>query len=503
MKAIEKIVILGGGSAGWMTAAMLAKVFSKQLSITLIESPDIPTVGVGEATIPAIQTFNNVLGLDEHVFLKRTQGTYKLGIQFENWGQQGDSYQHAFGDIGRGLGITPFHHFWLKSSQEKTTQSLWEFSVNAIAANNNKFHPNPHIGKTPLAGLTYAYHFDAGKYAKLLQEFAIAQGVEYLSGTMESVKLGDNGLIKALELSDGQTIKGDFFIDCSGSSARLIEQALGVKYQSYQHWLFCDRAIAVQTKALKNTPPFTRSIAKDAGWQWQIPLQNRVGNGLVYSSQFMSAEQAEQQLLNSLETETITAPKHIKFTPGRREQQWFKNCLSIGLSSGFLEPLESTSLHLIQTSIARFIKLFPAHPDCELSAHAYNFQAKNEFEKIRDFIILHYAVNQKQQPFWQRCGTMTLPDSLQQRIALFKRTGTLSIQADELFSEVAWLQVLIGQGIRPQSYHPLARAISDSELDEFLSNIATIQQQYVTHLPTHEEYLQQFCSDTELTKGQI
>ena len=503
MKALEKIVILGGGSAGWMTAAMLAKVFSKQLSITLIESPDIPTVGVGEATIPAIQTFNNVLGLNEHVFLQRTQGTYKLGIQFENWGQQGDSYQHAFGDIGRGLGITPFHHFWLKSSKAQATQTLWDYSVNAIAAKDNKFHPNSQIGKTPLAGLTYAYHFDAGEYAKLLQEFATAHGVEYLSATMGSVTLDDSGCIKALILDSGQAIDGDFFIDCSGSSARLIEQALGVKYESYQHWLFCDRAIAVQTKPLKSTPVFTRSIAKDEGWQWQIPLQNRVGNGLVYSSQFISAEQAEQQLLNSLETETITAPKHIKFTPGRREQQWYKNCLSIGLSSGFLEPLESTSLHLIQTSIARFIKLFPAQADCELSAHAYNLQAKIEFEKIRDFIILHYAVNQKQQPFWQKCSAMTLPESLQQRIALFKKTGTLSIQADELFSEVAWLQVLIGQGIKPQGYHPLADAISNAELDEFLANIATIQQQYVTHLPTHEQYLQQFCSVSELVKGQI
>lgn len=503
MKALEKIVILGGGSAGWMTAAMLAKVFSKQLSITLIESPDIPTVGVGEATIPAIQTFNNVLGLNEHVFLKRTQGTYKLGIQFENWGQQGDSYQHAFGDIGRGLGITPFHHFWLKSNKAQATQTLWDYSVNAIAAKDNKFHPNSQIGKTPLAGLTYAYHFDAGKYAKLLQEFAIAHGVEHLSASMGSVTLDESGCIKTLVLDSGQAIQGDFFIDCSGSSARLIEQALGVKYESYQHWLFCDRAIAVQTKPLKSTPAFTRSIAKDEGWQWQIPLQNRVGNGLVYSSQFISAEQAEQQLLNSLETETITAPKHIKFTPGRREQQWYKNCLSIGLSSGFLEPLESTSLHLIQTSIARFIKLFPAQADCELSAHAYNLQAKIEFEKIRDFIILHYVVNQKQQPFWQKCRAMTLPESLQQRIALFKKTGTLSIQADELFSEVAWLQVLIGQGIKPQGYHPLADAISNAELDEFLANIGTIQQQYVTHLPTHEHYLQQFCSVSELVKGQI
>ena len=490
MKAIEKIVILGGGSAGWMTAAMLAKVFSKQLSITLIESPDIPTVGVGEATIPAIQTFNNVLGLDEHVFLKRTQGTYKLGIQFENWGQQGDSYQHAFGDIGRGLGITPFHHFWLKSNQSKTTQTLWDFSVNAIAANHNKFHPNPQIGKTPLAGLTYAYHFDAGKYAKLLQEFAIAQGVEYLSGTMESVKLDDNGLIKTLELSDEQTIKGDFFIDCSGSSARLIEQALGVKYQSYQHWLFCDRAIAVQTKPLKNTPPFTRSIAKDAGWQWQIPLQNRVGNGLVYSSQSMSAEQAEQQLLNSLETETITAPKHIKFTPGRREQQWFKNCLSIGLSSGFLEPLESTSLHLIQTSIARFIKLFPAHPDCELSAHAYNLQAKNEFEKIRDFIILHYKLTEREDSvFWRQCKQMDIPHSLAHKLKLFKQTGKVVRENDELFAEVAWQQVFIGQGLNPDDYNSIVDSLSSEQLNDLFSTLKTLITSTVEQLPTHKDFL--------------
>lgn len=493
MKSVKKIVILGGGSAGWMSAAMLAKVFSNRLSITLIDSPDIPTVGVGEATIPAIQTFNKVLGLDEHLFLKRTQGTYKLGIKFEDWEQISESYMHAFGDIGRPLGITPFHHFWLKSAQAKQPNTLWNHSVNAIAACNNKFHPNPHIGKTALAGLTYAYHFDAGEYAQLLKEFALNLGVNYLSGTMSAANINNKGLISSLTLSDGANIEGDFFIDCSGAAAQLIEKALKVDYESYQHWLLCDRAIAVQTKPLKNTAPYTRSIAKEAGWQWQIPLQNRVGNGMVYSSQFMTAQQAEQQLLTSLETETITKPKHIKFIPGRREKQWFKNCLSIGLSSGFLEPLESTSLHLIQTSIARFIQLFPANAHCERSANTYNLQAKNEFESIRDFIILHYFVNKKQQPFWQHCSTMALPDSLTQRIELFKQTGALSIRPGELFSDVAWLQVLIGQGMHPEHYHPLADAIAKNELDEFLASIASIQQQYVTHLPTHDAYLQQFC----------
>lgn len=489
--AIRRIVIVGGGSAGWMTAAMLSKLLNQHVDITLVESSDIGTVGVGEATIPPIQYFNNVLGLKEHEFLKATQGTYKLGIQFENWGKQGESYMHAFGPIGQSVGLTPFHHYWLRANASGHTSSLWDYSYNYQAAKQHKFAKQRNLPGTNLPGPVFAYHFDASAYARLLGQKSQAAGVKRKEGTIDRVMTcPESGNITGLQLQDGSRVDGDFFIDCSGFRGLLIGQTLNNEYEEWSHWLPCDRAIAVQSKHDGHIPPYTRSIAHRAGWQWRIPLQHRNGNGIVYSSQYMTDEDAETELLSTLDGEVLTTPNRLKFTTGQRKQHWVKNCLAIGLSSGFLEPLESTSLHLVQQSITRFIKLFPSSNNWQREADEFNRQATTEMERIRDFIILHYHLNQRDDsPFWQHLRDMTIPDSLRHKIELYRSSGRFFREDEELFTEVAWIQVFTGQNLIPDAWHSMADMIPAEHLQQYLRQFANAISQAVPALDSHEAVL--------------
>lgn len=486
-----KVVIVGGGSAGWMAAAMLAKTLGPLVSIELVESAQIGTVGVGEATIPPIVSFNQALGLDEAEFLKRTKGTIKLAIQFEGWQTHGHDYMHTFGEVGRAHGASQFLPLWLRSKQGGSVHDLWDYSLNYQLAKQNKFgrlsKPNPLVNT-----IAYAYHFDAGLYAQLLREMAEKMGVKRIEGTIAEVNLApQSGNIDSLVLDDGRSIKGELFIDCSGFRSLLLGQTLNVPYDNWQHWLPCDRAFAVQSESAPELRPYTRSIAHAAGWQWQIPLQHRIGNGMVFSSQYWDDETARQTLLNNLPAPAIGEPRLLKFVTGRYKKQWHRNCVALGLSSGFLEPLESTSLHLVQRGIARLIKLFPNRGSTSALAEEYNRQSEFEFEHIRDFLILHYHVNQRQnEAFWQYLRDMPIPDSLQHRLELFRASGQLIRNADELFAEPGWWQVLIGQGLMPDDYHRLADGMDDRQLSAYLEKIRHFIALTVETLPDHRKFIE-------------
>lgn len=494
MSQIKEIVIVGGGTSGWMTAALLAKLFKHTLSITLVESEDIGTIGVGEATIPPLQLFNSVLGISENEFIKATHATFKLGIQFEHWGKQGDSYMHAFGNIGKDIGFTQFHHYWLSGKPQKIS-AFWDYSLNYQAAISNKFQSLEQIPHSPLAGITHAYHFDAACYAQLLRQYSEKAGVKRIEGKVEAVNCLENGHIANLTLVSGKSVQGDFFIDCSGFAALLIGKTLNVGYESYQDWLLCDSAFAVPSEKVSAIKPYTRAIAHKAGWQWRIPLQHRTGNGIVYSSRYMSDNEAKAKLLSTVEGKPLAEPKKISFIPGRRLKQWQHNCVAIGLSSGFLEPLESTSIHLVQSTIIRLTKLFPHQGVVQAAVDEFNRQSQLEFEQIRDFIILHYYLNQRSDSdndtLWRTCQQMQIPESLRHKINLFKETGTIFRHKEELFTEAAWVQVMLGQGIIPHDFNPLAHTVEQQDLAEFFRNIRAIINNSVSNMPTHEQFLAQ------------
>jgi tryptophan halogenase len=489
MQKIERIVIVGGGSAGWMAAAALANAFERTKEIVLIESENIATVGVGEATVPAIRPFNKLLGIDEREFLRVTKGTFKLGIQFENWGEVGETYMHPFGLVGKDSWMANFQHFWLKGSQTGVAKEYWDYSLNIRSAKANKFNLDP------AAGLEYAYHFDASLYAAYLRKYSEALGVKRIEGIINNVRTNrDNGFIDSLELEAGENIQGDFFIDCSGFKALLIENTLHTGFEDWSHWLPCDRAVAVQTKSVGEPIPYTRSIAHKVGWQWRIPLQHRVGNGLVYCSRYVSDDDAKALLLANVEGETTTEPRVIKFRTGRALQQWNKNCVAIGLSSGFLEPLESTSLHLIQTGLIRLIKMFPGDAINQPEVDEYNRQSKFEYDHIRDFIILHYHVTKRtDSAFWNYCRTMRIPETLANKIAIYEKTTSVFREQDELFHEGSWQQVMHGQGIIPQGFHPVVNKLSTNELMNFLSGIDINIAKLVDSYPSHQEFLDVYC----------
>ena len=485
-------MIAGGGTAGWITAALLNKVLGKVLDITLVESAEIGTVGVGEASIPPILHLNGALGISEKEFIKATGATIKLGIEFENWRSQGHCYMHAFGEIGKDFPFCEFYHFWLKAHQANNAPDFWDFSLNYQAAKAHKFAHLKHIPNTQLAGLHYAYHFDATRYGEFLKEFAQSRGVKRIEGKIESVnQCHQSGHIRSLLLTNGEQIDGDLFIDCTGLRALLIEQTLNTGFEDWSHWLPCDSAIAVQSESASDAIPYTRSIARNSGWQWQIPLQHRVGNGLVYSSRFLSDEAAKQQLLDNLPAKPLIEPRVIKFKTGRRLKQWHKNVVSVGLSSGFLEPLESTSIHLIQSAAIRLIKFFPHQGIKQSLVDEFNQQSKTEFERIRDFIILHYKLTDRDDSaFWRFCKGMDIPCSLRKKIELFKTSGKLIREDDELFAEIAWQQVMIGQGLIAEDHHPLTDALSDEQLNELFSNLKTLINSTVEQLPTHNQFLE-------------
>jgi len=486
---ITKIVIAGGGTAGWMAAASLAKLIGRNLDITLVESDQIGTVGVGEATIPTLLTLHELLKIKEQDFVSAVQGTFKLGISFENWRDVGEDYIHSFGFTGKDCWAAGFQHFWLKGKKLGISKSFGEYCTEWVAAKQDRF------AVLPNQGLNYAYHIDASLYAKFLRKIAEEHGVIRLEGKINGVEQdAESGFITTLELDSGQRIEGDLFVDCTGFRGLLIEQTLSAGYEDFGHWLPSDSAVAVQTESVAPPIPYTRSIAREAGWQWRIPLQHRVGNGIVFSSKHWSDADAIDLLLNNIEGKALTEPRVIKFNAGQRRKHWHKNCVAMGLSSGFIEPLESTSIHLIQRSIIRLMQMFPYAGIRQPDVDEFNNQMRSEIEHIRDFIILHYHVtNRTDTPFWRQCRTMEIPDSLQHRIELFKQTGRVFKLSGELFGENSWIQVMLGQGLMPEQYHPIVNMMSDDELQQFLSGIHGSAQKLVSQLPEHQRFIDHYC----------
>jgi tryptophan halogenase len=497
------VVIAGGGTAGWMAAAALARVFGPRLTITLIESSEIGIVGVGEATIPAIAQFNKLVKIDENDFLRHTQGTFKLGIEFVDWSEKGKSYMHAFGPVGRDLAYIPFHHYWLKERGLRDgadAGSLWDYSFNWLATQQARFAPVERIAETPLAGLMWAYHFDASLYAAYLARLAQAQGVRRLDGRIAEVLQADDGDVRSLQLEDGRQVEGDFFVDCTGFRGLLIEQALKAGYEDWSNWLPCDRAMAVPSARTEPLLPYTRSTALEAGWQWRIPLQHRTGNGHVYSSAHTSDDRARELLLANLQGAPLADPRPLRFTTGRRKKFWERNVVCMGLSSGFLEPLESTSIHLIQVTIQRLILLFPHHGDYEERRREFNRSAAAEYEYIRDFIILHYYANNRQgEPFWDACRNMSIPDSLRHRIELFRETAGIFCSHEDLFQINSWLQVLWGQGVVPRATHPFVETIRPEDRSGYLRDLRRLLGQAAQQLPGHAEYIAKYCQASMAT----
>ena len=491
MKPIKHVVIAGGGTAGWITAALLNKVLGKVIKITLIESSAIGTIGVGEATIPPIIQLNHALGINEQDFINATNASIKLGIEFENWKTTSHSYMHAFGSFGKDFPFCDFYNFWVKGKITGSEDSLWDFSLNYQAAKQHKFAPLNTIPNTQLPGLSYAYHFDATLYAEFLKKLAMSRGVDHIDAKIEQVEQCPlSGNIKSLTLDNTQQINGDLFIDATGQRALLIEQTINTGFVDWSHYLPCDSAVAVQSQGTSELKPYTRSIAHSAGWQWQIPLQSRIGNGLVYRSRYLSDDAATQLLLNNLPAEPITAPRVIKFKTGRRLKQWHKNVVSVGLASGFLEPLESTSIHLIQSAVTRLIKLFPHNGISETLVTEFNKQSVIEIEHIRDFIILHYKLTEREDSaFWRQCKQMDIPHSLAHKLKLFKETGKVVRENDELFAEVAWQQVFIGQGLNPDDYNSIVDSLSSEQLNDLFSTLKTLITSTVEQLPTHKDFL--------------
>jgi tryptophan 7-halogenase len=497
--ALKQIVIVGGGTAGWMAASAFARFLGLGYSTRLIESDDIGTVGVGEATIPAIQLFNQSLGIDENEFIRATQGSFKLGIEFADWTEPGHRYIHAFGQVGRPLGLLPFYQYWLRHHQQGGASTLWDYAPTALAATQNRFaRPQEKPGSLP-SGVAYAYHFDAGLYAQFLRKYAEARGVVRTEGEVVDVELnGETGFVESIKLLSGEKVEGDFFIDCSGFRGLLIEQALQSGYEDWSDYLPCDRALAVPCASADPLAPYTRSTAREAGWQWRIPLQHRTGNGYVYCSEFISDADATETLMRNLDGAALAEPRQLRFVTGKRRQIWKKNVVALGLSSGFLEPLESTSIHLIQAGIAKLLNFFPTLAFDAADIDAFNGQMDFEFHSIRDFIILHYKAQSRDGAFWMKCRDMAIPDSLVAKMDLFKTNGRIVRSNEELFTELGWLQVMWGQGLRPSGYHPLADQLSPAQLAEFMDVSHKHAAHVASQMPAHRDYIAANCASPPL-----
>jgi tryptophan 7-halogenase len=492
-RPLKKMIILGGGSAGWMTAAALGKILNNQLcEVQLIESDDIGTIGVGEATIPQLMVYNKLIGLDENEFIRETKGSFKLGIQFTDWDKIGNSYFHAFGDLGKNMEGVQFYHYWLKMRAQGKAEDLDHYSLSSTACNENRFMRPIDAGNSPLSNIAYAFHFDAGLYAKYLRKLSEGWGVKRTEGKVAEVMQHENGNIKSLIMENGDEHSADFFIDCSGFKGLLINETLGSKFECYKKWLPCDRAVAVASETDGKPWPFTRAAAQKAGWQWRIPLQHRTGNGHVYCSDFMSDEEAKQILLSNLDAPAIGEPRLIKFKTGHRKEVWKKNCMAIGLSAGFIEPMESTALHLIQTGISKLFAFFPHQDHAQADIDEYNRQMAFEFEAIRDFLVAHYYVSKRDDSdFWNHMRTMEIPESLQLKLDQFTKNGRVFRYNNELFNDVSWFEVLYGQGMRPESYHALVDVFPEEELHKRLEGIKNVIRKSADYMPQHIDFIKE------------
>lgn len=491
----RNVVILGGGTAGWMTAAALSRALNGKVSVTVVESDEIGTVGVGEATIPPITLFNQMLGIDENEFIRETKATFKLGIEFVDWGAIGNRYMHAFGRLPADIQVASFEQVWQKMHQHGHAHALAAYSITQTAAYAGKAM-RPDTDHPMLANLGYAFHFDAGLYAQYLRRYSERRGVKRIEGTVVDVTLDAvSGDIASLMLASGKVVDGDFFVDCSGFRGRLIEEVLHTGYEDWTHWLPCDRAVFVPTASVGVPEPYTRASAHSAGWQWRIPLQHRVGNGYVHSSQHVSEDEAIATLLRHVDGEPLAAPRTLWFVTGMRRKAWNHNCLAIGLSSGFLEPLESTSIHLIQTAIARLLAFFPTRQQSAEDIAEYNRLSRQELELVRDFVVLHYhASNRNDSAFWDRCHMMQIPESLYRKIKLYRSQGRISREGSEIFQERNWVQVMQGQGIYPKGYSPIIDVIDGQDIENYFTEVRQSIQQLVAEMPSHSQFIRDQCS---------
>ena len=491
-RAIGQVVIVGGGTAGWMMAAAAGRFLDDgQRRITLIESDAIGTVGVGEATIPPILKFNRFLGIDEGEFLRATGGSFKLGIEFVGWETGQDRYFHPFGTFGQDVEGLAFHQLWLKLRSRDGIGPIGAYSPADVVARRGAFAPPPPDSRAPLSGLAYAYHFDASLYAAFLRRRAEEDGVIRIEGRIDRTERDEaTGQVRALILDDGRRIEGELFVDCSGFRSLLLGDAMGVEFEDWSHWLPCDRAVAVPTRRSDPIIPFTRATAHSAGWQWRIPLQHRTGNGLVYSSAHLSDDDARALLLANIDTEPTAEPRHLSFRAGRRQRFWSGNVVALGLAGGFLEPLESTSIHLIQQGISKLFALFPDTGFGRIERDEYNRQMGDQYDSIRDFIILHYhATRRDDSPFWRHLRTMAVPDSLRRKIDLFRTKGRVFRYDDELFAVPSWVAVMLGQGIMPDGYDPVVDALDADRLADGIRRLRAGMAQAAATLPTHGDVL--------------
>jgi len=496
-RPVRQIVIVGGGTAGWMSAAALANALGPAAAVTLVESEQIGTVGVGEATIPPIKMFNRSLGIDENEFVRETYGTFKLGIQFVDWNRKGEAYFHPFGQYGADFDAVPLHNYWLYARKHGDQSDIGDHSMAWVAAREGKFDQPMPDRRRVQSTYDYAYHFDANAYARYLRRYSEARGVTRIEGKVNDVALkSDTGFIESVRLEDGRTIAGDLFIDCSGFRGLLIEQALRTGYEDWSHWLPANSAVAVPCESPEAPIPYTRSTAREAGWQWRIPLQHRIGNGYVFCSDYISDEAATEALMSNLPGSATAEPRLLRFTTGRRRKFWNGNCIAIGLSAGFMEPLESTSIHLIQSGITRLLALFP-DTSCDRGAQdEYNRITSLEYERVRNFLILHYCATERDDaPLWNYVRTMPIPDTLRYKIDQFRSYGRIVASDLELFQNPSWLAVYLGQGVEPEHCGPLAEARAGTvKAMEKLAGLRQVIRDAAGIMPTHQQYIDRFCS---------
>jgi tryptophan halogenase len=494
---LKQIVIVGGGAAGWMTAAALSRLLkADDVSLTLVESDEIGIIGVGEATIPDMLQFNLFLGIAEAELMRATQATFKLGIEFVDWSRKGARYFHPFGFHGVDIDGIDFHQYWLRCRANGHTHPIGDYCLTEIVASKKRFaFPDLSVAGAPASYLRYAYHFDAALYAGFLREYAQKRGVKRVEGKVcEVLRAPESGDITGVRLENGAAISGEFFFDCTGFRSLLLDKTLGVPWIDWRRWLPCDAALAVPSEHDGPVSPYTRSTAKTAGWQWKIPTQKRTGNGHIFCSEFMSEDEAASTLIDGLDGKALGSPRLIRFATGHRQRFWEKNCVAIGLSAGFLEPLESTSLYLIRQGISRFIALFPDASQPAIFRDEYNRWMQRDFEQVRDLLVLHYHINEREEPFWRHCANTAPPETLQRRLALFSEGGRFLRNEGELFPNASWVAVMLGQNVIPRAVDPVIASLPVSEIEPKLALLRRAMNEFADKLPSHEMALRKYCA---------